>query len=126
MTRWAIRGRRRSRKGCGGTSPVIRIGVLEVVVVVAAVAADGERVGERLPRTAGAADSLLVVEPLRRHVAHQDGLQRSDVDADLHRGGDAEHVEFARDVVFRRLGQQDALEPALPPALLVQRLGLAG
>ena len=50
-------------------------GVLEVVVVVAAVAADGESVGERLPRTARPADSLLVVEPLRRHVAHQDGLQ---------------------------------------------------
>ena len=109
----------RSRYGWGGGSPVIRCGVVEVEVVVGAVAAQGDAVGERLALAAGAADALLVVEALRRHVRHHHGAQRADVDADLHRGGDAEDVDPLRRARSRSGGcEQRALEAALARALL--------
>ena len=39
------------------------------------------------------AHPLLVVEPLGRHVGHHYGLQRTDIDSDLHRGRHAQYVD---------------------------------
>ena len=70
------------------------LGMREVVLVVGSgAAADGEGDGERRAPSSGSAYPLLVVEPLGRHVGESDRVERPDVDACLHRGGDAEDID---------------------------------
>ena len=77
-------------------------------------AAERQRERQRRAAPAGPADALLVVEPHRRHVGHHHGQQRADVDARLHRRGDAQQI----DVVGERLlgADRDVLEEPLPIA----------
>ena len=82
------------KKGGGGTSPVILPGLAEIVEVVALCPADSENERVRLAPPARTADSLLVVEPLRRHVGLENGLQGTDVDADLHRRGHRQQIDL--------------------------------
>src|SRR5207247_8497863 len=98
----------------------------EVELVVCSVAAEGEREREGLSLAACAAYPLLVVKALRRHVRHHDGAQRADVDADLHRRSDAEHVDPLDELDLVGRPEERALETPLAGALFGQRLRLAG
>ncbi len=89
-----------------------RFRMTEVERVVAAAAAEGGDERERLPSSPGAADALLIVEALRRHVGLIDGLQGADVDADLHGGGHRQHVDLLRVLADHVvLADEDVLEP---------------
>ena len=92
---------------------------LEVVVVVAAPAAERERdrqTGAAPPR---AADALLVVEAHRRHVRHHDGEQRADIDAGLHRRRHAQEIDRIGDLNLVRRRKADVLEESLALAAVV-------
>jgi hypothetical protein len=107
--------------------PVARnpLGVLVVKLVVTSAAAQRNRERERLASTPGPADTLLVVEPHRRHVREHDCLQTADIDADLHRRRDAEDVDLVNGANQRSLASrgssvnQDIAEEALVLRLIV-------
>ena len=101
------------------------LGVVEVILVVRSAPSDGERVGEGLAGAAGAAHPLLVVEPLRRDVSHHHGAKASDVDADLHRGSDAQHVDPLVERALLRCRKERSAEPPLALPLALERLRLA-
>jgi hypothetical protein len=69
--------------------------MIEVIVIVSPVAAQGDGEREGLASSTCAPDPLLVVEALGRHVGHDHALQGANVDAHLHRGGDTEHIDTA-------------------------------
>ena len=97
--------------------------MVEVVLVVGAVAADRHRRRQGVAAPAGAADALLVVGPLRRHVAQQHRQQRPDVHAGFHGRGHRQHVDAVRQRRFA--AQEDPLEQRLA-ALPEVAAGLAG
>src|SRR5262245_52210411 len=98
--------------------------MVEVVVVVRAVSTESDRVGKGLAESASATHALLVVEALRRHVRHHDGLKRADVDAHFHRRGDAQYIDGVSERILRRRLEESPLELSLPSPLLLQGLCL--
>src|ERR1700730_16856691 len=58
---------------------------LEIVIVMAPSAAQREGCGYSEPAPTRPPDTLLVIEPDRRHVRESDRLQRTDIDTNLHR-----------------------------------------
>src|SRR5687768_11864514 len=97
--------------------------MIEVVTVVAAVAADGQCNRQWVAATAGAAHALLVVLALWWHVGQQHCTQRADVDAGLHCRGHRQYVDAAS--IRRLLVEEDLLEVGLP-ALREITTGLRG
>ena len=96
-----------------------RLRMAEVVQVVAAAPAQRRHQRKRLAASAGTSDALLIVEALGRHVRLIHGLQRTDVDPDLHRRGHGQEIDFGgRPVEFGRRAvrvvDEDPLEPAEP------------
>src|SRR5690606_38774022 len=71
----------------------------------------------------------LVVEPARRHVAHNDRGQRADVDSSFERRGDRQHVEVMAEplllLLLLVLFEEDPLEAHLS-ALGFKAAGLPG
>src|SRR5262249_28950443 len=84
---------------------------LKVVVVVASTTTKRQRNRQAETTAACATDTLLVVEADRRHVCHPDRLQRTDVDAGLHRGGHAQEINSHGVVDFAV--EKDLLEQSL-------------
>ena len=90
-------------------------GPLEVVVVVAAPAAQGQCCGHAQAPSTCAAHSLLIVETHGGHVSERDRLERPDVDSRLHGGRHAQEIHTDRTVHF--FLHEDFLESSLaqPP-----------
>ncbi len=85
----------------------------EEVLVMGVRPAERDDSGDRIAAAPGAAGTLLVVRPSRRHVAQSNRGQLADVDADLHRRGAGEHVDgHARPAAVLR-GQLHVLEQQL-------------
>ena len=81
--------RRRRRVPCD------LLGVPVIVRVVASRASsDGQGNGQVVPPTTCASHTLLVVEPLRWHVRHDDRLECTDVNSRLHGRRDAQDVDL--------------------------------
>ena len=71
----------------------------------------------------GTTNSLLVVEPLWRHVGHDNPLECADVDASLHRCCHRQNVDLVHKWLLRVVNE-DALELCLP-RLCLERVGLS-
>ena len=87
---------------------------LEVVIVMAAAAAESKCNRECGAAAASTANTLLVVELHRRHIGHHDSKERSDVDASLHGCGDAKDVKVVGERAL--LADRDVLKQPLPVA----------
>jgi len=64
-----------------------------VFIMTSCTAAYCERCGQAVAPSAGSANSLLIVEPGRRHICEQDGAKRADVYAGFHRRRDGQDVD---------------------------------
>src|SRR5207245_4424503 len=69
------------------------LGVPKVMEIVALAPADGDDHREGLASSTRTADSLLVVETLRRHVCLENGLERANIYTDLHRRSHRQEVD---------------------------------
>ena len=86
--------------------------------------AQGQDGCERLAAPARAARALLVVESHRGHVPEHDSLEAADIDADLHGGRDAQHVNLVNgldegSLVGRVDFHDDVPEQPLPLGLVI-------
>ena len=101
---------------------------IEVVLSWLRLAAEREGDAGRRRRTSRPPDPLLIVEPLRRHVGEEDGIERADIDAGLHGRRYAEQVNAVETRRFRvaapaQVIEEDTLEAALT-ILSVNEIGL--
>jgi hypothetical protein len=63
--------------------------MVEVVVIVGAIAAQRDSERKRLAQPSSPSYALLIVKALWRHVRHHYRLQRANIDPNLHRRRDA-------------------------------------
>jgi hypothetical protein len=96
---------------------------LEVKIVMAPAAAEGNCQRDAAGTPAGTPDSLLIVEPSRWHVCHHYCVERADINTRFHSGGHAEQVNTTNFLDFS--ADEDLLKPALP-ARPICTVSLAG
>src|SRR5262245_28274307 len=87
--------------------------MVEVVVVMGTVAAEGNSERKGLAQPSGSPYTLLVIEALRGHICHHYRLQRADIDSDLHCRRDTQHVNAIRELIFLGGRKQRSLELSL-------------